>query len=39
LIVTSAQEVECECVLTEDLQHGQVFGGLRVENPFLAVVG
>jgi predicted nucleic acid-binding protein len=38
LIVTSAQAAGCESVLTEDLQHGQVFGSVRVENPFLVLV-
>lgn len=36
LILASAQAAGCERVLTEDLQHGSVIGGVRVENPFLA---
>lgn len=35
LIVASAQLSGCETLLSEDLQHGQQFGGLRVSNPFL----
>lgn len=34
LIVAAAQEAGCKRLLTEDLQHGQRIGGLRVENPF-----
>jgi predicted nucleic acid-binding protein len=33
-IVEAARALECEEVLTEDLQHGQDFGGVRVVNPF-----
>ena len=36
LIVETAIEAEATTLLTEDLQHGQVFGGLRVLNPFRA---
>ena len=35
LIVESAIEAGAEVLLTEDLQHGQRFGRLRVVNPFL----
>ena len=35
LILVAAQESGCETLLTEDLQHGQVFGSTRVTNPFL----
>lgn len=35
LIVAAAQEARCDLLLTEDLTHGQRFGNLRVENPFL----
>lgn len=38
LIVVSAQAARCDCLLTEDLQHGRVFGDLRVENPFLGML-
>ena len=35
LIVAAAIQAQCELLLTEDLQHGQRFGDLRIENPFL----
>jgi predicted nucleic acid-binding protein len=35
LIVAAAQQTQCEVLLSEDLQHGQKFGSLRIENPFL----
>ena len=34
LIVAAAQASGCELLLTEDLQHGQKFGDLRVIDPF-----
>ena len=34
LIVRAAQAGGCRLLATEDLQHGQSFGDLRVENPF-----
>lgn len=34
LIVESALSAGCERLLSEDLQHGHQFDGLRVENPF-----
>jgi predicted nucleic acid-binding protein len=34
-IVAAALEAGCRRLLTEDLQHGQKVGSLRVENPFL----
>lgn len=34
LIVVSAEKARCERLLTEDLNHGQVIRGVRVENPF-----
>ena len=34
LIVAAAQAAECPILLTEDLQHGQDFNGVRVVNPF-----
>ena len=34
LIVAAAQSCECSALLTEDLQHGQVFGRVRVIDPF-----
>ena len=36
LIVQSATESGCRRLLTEDLQHGQRFGLLQIENPFLS---
>lgn len=36
LIITAAAEARCSKLLTEDLQHGQVVEGVRIENPFLA---
>jgi predicted nucleic acid-binding protein len=33
-IVEAARELGCDTILSEDLQHGQDFGGLRVLNPF-----
>jgi len=35
LIVAAAVQARCDFLLTEDLQHGQRFGNLRVANPFL----
>jgi predicted nucleic acid-binding protein len=35
LIVCAAREAGCSILYSEDLQHGQSFGGLRVVNPFL----
>jgi predicted nucleic acid-binding protein len=34
LIVAAAQDAGCQLLLTEDLQDGQKFGTLTVENPF-----
>lgn len=34
-IVEAARMLGCHQVLTEDLQHGQDLGGIRVTNPFL----
>ena len=36
LIVAAAQQASCAYLLTEDLQHGQVIDGVRVEDPFRA---
>jgi len=36
LIIASALEAGCRVLYTEDLQHGQVIDGLRIENPFVA---
>jgi predicted nucleic acid-binding protein len=35
LIVSAALEAGCKRLFSEDLQHGQKVGGLRIENPFL----
>jgi predicted nucleic acid-binding protein len=37
LIVETALAGGADRMLTEDLQHGQVIDGLRIENPFLSV--
>lgn len=34
LIVAAAQSSRCAVLLTEDLQHGQRFGTVRIVNPF-----
>jgi len=34
LIVRTAAAAGCGLLLTEDLQHGQVVDGVRIENPF-----
>jgi predicted nucleic acid-binding protein len=39
LIVAAANVAGCEYLLTEDLQHGAEFDGLRVVNPFRAEAG
>ncbi|MEM5790202.1 MAG: PIN domain-containing protein [Syntrophobacteraceae bacterium] len=36
LIIESALTGGAERLLTEDLQHGQIIDGLRIENPFLS---
>jgi predicted nucleic acid-binding protein len=33
--VASALEAGCHVLYSEDLQHGQIVDGLRIENPFL----
>jgi len=35
LIVQAAAAGGCQRVLSEDLQHGAILGGVRIENPFL----
>lgn len=37
LILASALEADCSIIYTEDLQHGQIIEGMRIENPFLTV--
>lgn len=39
LIVASAQRAGCEYLLTEDLNDGQLIGGVRVISPFTAEPG
>jgi predicted nucleic acid-binding protein len=34
LIIAAALEAECGVLYSEDLQHGQTFGHLRIDNPF-----
>ena len=34
LIVAAASEANCSVLYSEDLQHGAVIEGLRIENPF-----
>ena len=35
LIIASALSGGAECLFTEDLQHGQIIDGMRIENPFV----
>jgi len=35
LIVCAALNAECTILYSEDMQHGQRFGGLQIQNPFL----
>nr|MBS0019978.1 PIN domain-containing protein [Gammaproteobacteria bacterium] len=37
LIVETAIDAGAAAILTEDLQHGQVIGGVRVINPFVSI--
>jgi len=39
LIVAAARIAGCECLLTEDLQHGAELEGLQVVSPFRAAAG
>jgi predicted nucleic acid-binding protein len=34
LIVSAAQQAGCDILYSEDLQHGQQFGGVTVQDPF-----
>jgi predicted nucleic acid-binding protein len=34
LIVSAAEAAHCAVLLTEDLNHGQMVNGIRIENPF-----
>ena len=33
-IIEAAKELGCDTILSEDLNDGQDYGGVRVENPF-----
>jgi predicted nucleic acid-binding protein len=35
LVLHSARKSGCRVVLTEDMQHGQEFDGVKIVNPFL----
>jgi len=35
IIVSAAIQAQCDVLYSEDLQHGQRFGSLRITNPFL----
>ena len=35
LLIASARRANCEVLWTEDLNHGQIIQGVRIENPFL----
>ena len=35
LIIAAAKEAGCATLYSEDLQHGQIIEGVRIENPFL----
>lgn len=35
LVLQMAKQGGCRVVLSEDMQHGQVINGVRIENPFL----
>lgn len=35
LIVSAARKAACSVLWTEDMNHGQVINGVRIENPFL----
>ena len=36
LVIAAANAASCPILYSEDLQHGQVIGGVTVQNPFLA---
>lgn len=35
MMVRSAVEIGCKVIYSEDLNHGQLYGGARIENPFI----
>lgn len=39
LLVATAAEARCSLVLTEDMAHGTVLGGVEIHNPFTAAGG
>lgn len=38
LILAAAESAKCEILYSEDMQHGQLVGAVRIVNPFLHVV-
>lgn len=34
LMLAAAHSAQCRYLLTEDMQHGQVIGGVEIRNPF-----
>jgi len=38
LIVKAAVAGGCRCLYSEDLQHGRIVEGVRIENPFIGLV-
>jgi len=36
LIIAAARSADAEKILTEDLDHGQIIEGVRIENPFVS---
>jgi predicted nucleic acid-binding protein len=38
LILAAAQEAQCTSIYSEDMQHGQLIGKLKIINPFLMAV-
>lgn len=37
LVVVSAESACCDRILTEDLNHGQIIRGVKIENPFIKI--
>jgi predicted nucleic acid-binding protein len=35
LVLRMAKQAGCRILLTEDMQHGQIFDGVKIVNPFL----
>ena len=38
LVIAAAQAAQCQVLYSEDMQHGQLVGALRIVNPFLMTV-